>query len=123
MTVRLPADTMPGLDEVTDADRAWFEANPFRHCRLRPTAIAELCPGEIMRPGACTVVVALGSPLVRMRFRIGRAPASLRQDTDRCCAGLVLLLAKAGHTIDGRPLLPALRGLRQQVGAVLDPRS
>jgi hypothetical protein len=119
MTVRLPADTMPGLDAVTDADREWFEARPSRLCRLRPTTVAELFPGEVMRPGSRTVVVTLGSPLVRMRFLVGRPPAGLRQDTDRSCAGLLLLLARVGYTIEGRPLLSTLRDLRQQVGTVL----
>jgi hypothetical protein len=119
MTVRLPADTMPGLDAVTDADREWFEARPSRLCRLRPTTVAELFPGEVMRPGSRTVVVTFGSPLVRMRFRVGRPPVGLRQDTDRSCAGLLLLLARVGYTIEGRPLLSTLRDLRQQVGTVL----
>jgi hypothetical protein len=117
MTVHLPASTMPGLDAVTDADREWFAAHPHRRYRLRPTAVAELFPGEVMGPGSRTVVVTLGSPLARMRLRVGRPPPRLRQDTDRCCRELIKGLDGAGYTINGKPLLPMLMELRQSVAA------
>jgi hypothetical protein len=112
MTVRLPADTMPGLDAVTDADRKWFAAHPHRRYRLRPTAIAELMLGEVIGPGSHTVVVPCGSPLVRMRFRVGRPPSRLRQNTDRCCRALIRCLDEAGYTLNGKRVLAVIKEMK-----------
>ncbi len=119
MTLHIPADTMPGLDAVTDADREWFLARPSRRYRLRPTAIAELPPGETMEPGQHTVVVLCGSPLVRMRVHVGRPPLRLRQDTDRCCRELIQALDAAGCRINGKQLLPTITELSRDVGDIL----
>src|SRR5690242_21448601 len=40
--VQLRSTSDPAHDEITDADRAWFEAHPHRRFRLRPTSVAEL---------------------------------------------------------------------------------
>jgi len=117
MTVHLSADAMPGLDAVTDADREWFAAHPPRRYRLRPTAVAELLPGEAMGAGSRTVVIGL--PGARMRLRVGRPSPRLRQDTDRCCRALIRAVDDAGYTINGKPLLPTLTKLRRQVGSAL----
>src|SRR4051794_25613757 len=94
---------MPGLDDVTDANREWFDARPHRRYRLRPTALAELLPGESVGPGSRVVVVRCGSPLVRLRVRVGRPPPGLRQDMDRTCEALLRRLDEAGYTLVVRP--------------------
>ena len=119
--VMLPAN--PALDAVTDADRAWLEAHPCRRYHLRPTAIVELMPGESMRPGSHTVVARCGSPLVRMRVRVGCPPARLRRDTDRCCEDLLRRLDAAGFTISDMQLGEVLAQLRQEGGKLLGQAS
>ena len=105
---------MPGLDAVTDADRAFFEAHPHRGYRLRATALAELPPGEAMAPGSRTVVARCGSPLTRMRLRVARPPSALRHDTDRVCTELLRRVDAEGWTAGGRPV-SALPTLGQQL--------
>jgi hypothetical protein len=103
---------MPELDAVTDADREWFEARPARRYRLRPTALAELLPGESIGPGSRTVVARCGSPLTRMRLRVGRPPPALRQDTDRVCEALLRLVDARGGRIGGRTVWEFMTALR-----------
>jgi hypothetical protein len=121
MTVHLPASTMPGLDVVTDADRAWFADRPSRRYRLRPVAIGELLPGQVMRPGKHVVVVRLGAAGARMRVPVGRPPPRLRACTDRCCRELIERVDAAGYTVNGQRLLPAIREIarlcRQEIAA------
>jgi hypothetical protein len=115
----MTADSMPGLDALTDGDRKWFLAHPSRRYGLRPTAVAELLPGEGMRPGECTVVIKCGSPVTRMRLRVGRPPLHLRQDTDRCCRELIGRVDAAGYTLGGKRLLAALAELRRHLEGAL----
>ena len=111
MTVHLPADAMPGLDAVTDADREWFAAHPHRRYRLRPTAVAELLPGEAMGAGSRTVVIGL--PGARMRLRVGRPSPRLRQDTDRCCRELIKAVDAAGYTLGGKTIMATIQEARR----------
>jgi hypothetical protein len=104
---------MPELDAVTDADREWFEARPHRRYRLRPTALAELLPGEAIGPGSRTVVARCGSPLTRMRLRVGRPPAMLRQDTDRVCEALIRWMDARGFTVGGKSVGEFMAALRR----------
>ncbi len=115
----MTADSMPGLDALTDGDREWFLAHPSRRYRLRPTAVAELLPGEGMGPGQRTVVIKCGSPVTRMRLRVGRPPLHLRQDTDRCCRELIGRVDAAGYTLGGKRLLAALAELRRHLEGAL----
>ena len=108
---------MPGLDLVTDADREWFEAHPHRRYRLRPKAVAELLPGEVMGAGSRTVVIGL--PSARMRLRVGRPSPRLRQDTDRSCRELIKVLAAAGYTLGGKTIRAAIKELSRHVGQEL----
>ena len=92
----------PNLEAVTDADRDWFDARPHRHYRLRPLTIAELLPGEAVRPGQHTVIVRGRTPFVRARFRVGLPPLRLRRDTDENCRKLLDRLDARGFTANGR---------------------
>jgi hypothetical protein len=111
MTVHLPADAMPGLDAVTDADREWFEAHPHRSYRLRPPAVAELLPGEAIGAGSRTVVIGL--PGARMRLHVGRPSPRLRRDTDRSCRELIKAVDAAGYTLGGKPIRAAIQEMRR----------
>jgi hypothetical protein len=62
---------MTHLDAVTDADREWFESHPCCRYQLRPAAITDPMPHEIMLPGSHTVAAARSGRLV------------LRQDSGR----------------------------------------
>jgi hypothetical protein len=119
MTHYLPAGTLPVIDAVTDADREWFEAHPHRRYRLRPTAIAELMPGEVMAPGSHTVVMSCGLASARMRLRVGRPPPRLRRDTDRCCQELIKAVEEAGYTLGGKTIRAAIKELSRHVGEKL----
>jgi hypothetical protein len=108
---------MPGLDAVTDADREWFAAHPHRRYRLRPTAVAELLPGEAMGHGE-RMVVAFCSPSARLRLRVGRPPPRLRQDTDRTCLALIKAVDEAGCTLGGKTVRAALWEIRRTIGGI-----
>ena len=115
-----PFPDMPGLDAVTDLDREWFLDHPYRRYRLRHTAIVELLPGQAMQAGDHTVVAVMAkSPLMRFRIRVGRPPARLRHDTDRCCWQLVQRLDEAGLTLNGMPITTAIDRVNASLAGVL----
>src|SRR4051794_18108917 len=91
--VRVEATATPALEAVTDADRVWFEANPHRRFRLRPTSLDELPAGTVVVPGMVTVV-ALVADGARMRCFV-KVPPHRRRDTDRNCESLLPGYAKA----------------------------
>ena len=113
------AITQYGLDAVTSADREWFATHPSRRYRLRPTAIVELMPGEVMTPGSHTVVISCGLASARMRLRGGRPPPRLRQNTDRCCEELIKAVDEAGYALGGKTIRAAIKELSQHVGEKL----
>jgi hypothetical protein len=107
---------LPDLEAVTDADRAWFEAYPGRRYHLRPTALAELLPGEAIGPGS-RMVVWQAAEGVRFRLRVGRPPLRLRHDTDRCCRELIRRVERAGYTLNGIPLREAFARIAENLAA------
>ena len=91
--VQLQSTADPALDDVTDADRAWFEAHPHRRFRLRPARVIELPAGTIVLPGLMTVVARLADG-ARLRSCVS-VPQHKRRDTDRNCEALLPPDAKA----------------------------